>query len=271
MADPPDAKSDKPAVVPRATDPLQAWAAVEQQGTEKARMPARTLDEGAEDDPFRVVMFSDIGDLLIWFPTSVLPRVQPLLADAFLVFSGLPVAGVSSELFAALLDDPYVAGRGQGLVNVDQGDHDSGIFGDNARKCPEFAQQGGTMAISPEILFSGKSWFRYLDKRPSTHQPWDRQVDGSWVLSTLKGLVREAGMEQLAEYYLAMEWLNEPAGARKAAKGLLKQYSSSTRLYNAYALLESANGNSDVSFKVLSSATRLTPVSVCPSKCLQQS
>jgi hypothetical protein len=262
MADPPDAKADRPSEVPKATDPFKAWAAVEHQGAEKARMPARTLDEGTEDDPFRVVMFSDIKDFLLWFPAAVLPLVRPLLADAYLVFCGLPPAGLSDDKFAAMLDDPFVAHRGQGL-DLGLSKHD-GATQDLTRQAPEFKQMGGNMAISPEVLFSGAPRFRYLDKWSDAHQPEDTQVDISWVLRTLGYLVKDCGMEALAEYYLAMAWLNEPAGVKKVAKGLLKQYSSNIKLYNAYALVEWANGNAEVSHKVLSSATGLALVSQTP-------
>ncbi len=255
MAEPPEARRDVPVEVSGAADPLQAWAAVEEQAAARANMPARTLDEGTDDDPFRVVMFSDLEDLLVWFPSAVLPLVKPLLAEAFLVFCGLPPAGLSGKRFAAMLSDPFVAGRGQGL-DLSLRRDDTGAP-DLSRRTPDFEQQGGSMAISPEILFSGDSWFHYLGKW-SGGQP---QVDVSWVLRTLGYLVKDCGMEGLAEYFLALSWRNEQTGARKVAKGLLKQYSTNIRLYNAYALVEWANGNSDVSHKVLSSATGLARVS----------
>ncbi|EAQ89033.1 hypothetical protein CHGG_05652 [Chaetomium globosum CBS 148.51] len=256
MADPPEPRADGPSEVPRMTDPFEAWAAAEQQAAGKARMPARTLDEGMDDDPFRVIMFSDIKDLLIWIPSALLSRVKPLLADAFLVFCGLPPAGLSGGEFTTMLDDPFVSSRGQGL-DLGLSRKDTGATQDLSRRTPEFKQEGGSMVISPDVLFSRDPWSRYLNKWSDTHQPGDRQVDISWVLSTLERLVKDCGVEALAEYYLAMEWLNEPTKARKVAKGLLKQYSSNIKLYNAYALVESANGNAEVSHKVLSSATGL--------------
>ncbi|KAK3301922.1 NRDE-2, necessary for RNA interference-domain-containing protein [Chaetomium strumarium] len=259
MVDPSEAKGDEPDGMPRTTHPFLAWAAAERQRAEKARMPARTLDEGVEDDPFRVVMFSDVKDFLVWFPSAALPRVRPLLADAFLVFCGLPPAVVSEERFGALLnDDPFVAGRGERLsLGVDQ-DRRHGETMDLSRKSPEFGQQGGSMAMSPEVLFPGKAWFRYLEEWSSAYRPGDRQVECSWVLGTLKCLVKTSWMEDLAEYYLAMEWLNAPNSVRKTAKWLLKQYSSNTKLYNAYALVEWANQNTEICHNVLSSATGLT-------------
>ncbi|KAL2016481.1 hypothetical protein VTK56DRAFT_3477 [Thermocarpiscus australiensis] len=249
-------RDDDAGNTPRSSDPIAAWAAAEQQASAKARMPARTLDEGPEDDPFRVVMFSDIKDFLVWFPSPVLPRVRLLLLDAFLVFCGLPAACLSGDEFAALLNDPFVHCRSQ-VLDLGLGPGVVGASSELSKRAPEFRPQGGIMAISPELLFSGNSWFRYLDRLLNTHQPGDRRVDASWVLCTLRYLVKMCGIEELAEYYLALEWLNEPAGARKVAKGLLKQYSSNIRLYNAYALVEQANQNCDISHKVLSSATGL--------------
>jgi hypothetical protein len=263
MADPPEPWLERACEVPKMADPFKAWAAAEQQAAERARMPARTLDEGTEDDPFRVVMFSDIKDCLVWFPSAVLVRVKPLLAEAFLVFCGLPPAGVCGQRFGAMLSDPFVASKGQGL-DLDLNRTDAGTSLDLSRRAPEFRQQGNSMAMSPEVLFSGDSWFRYLDKWSNTYQCGNRQVEMSWALRTVGYLVKDCGMEALAEYYLVMEWLNEPAGARKVAKALLKQYSSNIRLYNAYALVEWSNNNTEVSHKVLSSATGLAPVSNKP-------
>ncbi|GAB1320735.1 hypothetical protein MFIFM68171_10945 [Madurella fahalii] len=262
MDDPPEAKREPLGDIPSVKDPFKAWAAVEQQRAEKARMPARTLDQGTDDDPFRVVMFSDIKELLVWFPSRVLPLVKPKLVDAFLVFCGFPAAGLAGEEFAALLGDPFVAGRASTLGRGLRRDN-IGPAADLPTRVPEFKQQGGAMAVSQELLF-GNAWFRYLDKLSNG----DSRFDCSWVLGTLRCLVTTCKVEELAEYYLAMEWLNEPAGARKVAKRLLKQYSANIRLYNAYALVESANQNPDVSYKVLSSATSLTPQSARSSQLL---
>jgi hypothetical protein len=265
MGEPPEGRGDRAGEVPLTADPLKAWAAIEQLAAERARMPARTLNEEADDDPFRVVMFSDIKALLVWFPLAVLQRVRLLLLDAFPVFCGLPPVGLSGETCAALLSDPFVTGRGEGLsLGLALGRGDVRAEPDLSRRTPEFRQQGGSIAISQHVLFSGDKWFRYLDKWSTTFQPGDRQVDASWVLSTLGCLVKNWEREELAEYYLAMEWLNEPTKARKVAKGLLKQYSSNIGLYSAYALVESANQNAEVSHKVLSSVTGLASVSYTP-------
>ncbi len=77
---------------PKTRDAYKAWAAMEQQRSASSQMPARTLDEGSEDDPFGVVMFSDIEELLFVLPPSATSLVRSQLIDSFLLFSGLPTA-----------------------------------------------------------------------------------------------------------------------------------------------------------------------------------
>ncbi|KAK3356956.1 NRDE-2, necessary for RNA interference-domain-containing protein [Lasiosphaeria hispida] len=253
MEDLPEAKENTAVDVPRMGDAFKVWLAVEQEVASRSRMPARTMDEGTEDDPFRVVMFSDIEDLLVWFPTSILLWVRPQLIDAFLLFCGLPTAGMTGGLVNADQHDPFIAPWSE-TFEFEAEDQSPETSLEQGKRTPEFKQQGGNMALSGDILFSGTAWFQYLDKWSNVYPPNVDQVDVSWVLGTLKHLVRACRVEELAEYYLAMEWLNEPKGARKVAKGLLKLYSTNLRLYNAYALIEWANHNEEVSEKVLSSA-----------------
>jgi hypothetical protein len=116
------------------------------------------------------------------------------------------------------------------------------------------------IAISPDVLFAGSGWFSYL------YQARDEPVDPAWVVNTIRQLVTQNEIGELAEYYLAMEWLNDPSGAKRVAKGLLKKYPSNTRLYNGYALAEWRNRNIEVTRTVLSSATTQDLVSLycCP-------
>lgn len=254
MADPPEPISRKPSGTPQTRDPFKAWASLERQQAADAKMPARTLDEGTDDDPFRIVMFSDIKDLVLWFPTQVLSQAQPQLVDAFLTFCRLPTARLST---ASALKDPFIAPHGQAFESAlnQLGRREASIAVEIERKPPLFGQQGGNLALSQELLFSGQDWFQYLGKWSDLSKETDGEVELSWVLETLRYLVLNCGIEHLAEYYLAMAWLNGPSGAKKVAKGLLKQYSSNMKLYNAYAMIEAANGNTDMAEKVLLSAT----------------
>jgi hypothetical protein len=250
MTDPPDPKPGRAIEPPITRDKFKAWAAVELQMVAESHAPARTFDEGTEEDPFRVVMFSDIKEFLVWFPTKALNRVGPELLDAFLLFCGLPTARLSSGLIDDARNDPFVAGRSEAFEFELSGT--SSDTSDESKKSPQFRHQCGNLVISQEILFSGAAWFRYLDNWHRMGQP---DVQTSWILGTLKQLVKGCGQEKLAEYYLAAAWANMPDSARKVAKGLLKQCSSNLRLYSAYALVEHANGNLETAEKVLSAAT----------------
>ncbi|KAK3950662.1 NRDE-2, necessary for RNA interference-domain-containing protein [Pseudoneurospora amorphoporcata] len=249
MADPPESMTRKPSGIPETKDPFEAWASLERQQAVEARMPARTLDEGTDDDPFRVIMFSDIKDLVLWFAPRLLSQAQPQLVEALLTFCRLPTYSA--------LRDPFIAPRGQAFeFALNQlGRREASTSVEIERKPPLFGQQGGNMALSQELLFSGQDWFQYLGQWSTLSQETDGEVDPGWVLETLRYLVLTCSIEQLAEYYLALAWLKEPSGAKKVAKGLLKRYSSKMRLYSAYAMIEYANGSVGMAEKVLLSAT----------------
>ena len=266
MPDFPEPKSEKPHDGFQSRDFYKAWATAEQRAAREARIPARTLDDGNEDDPYKIIIFSDIKDLLIWIPTHALAQAKPLLLDAFLTFCRLPTAGLSrgDHEFSTLLRDPFVASRGQAFEAAfgDCLDARDTPDSEQGAKQPDFRQQGGEMVISQEILFAGQNWFQYLGNWSTMRSlGFDDDVETAWVLGTVRHLVRAGGIEELAEYYLAMEWRNEPTAAEKTAKALLKQYSSnarlSARLYNAYALCEYVNRGGEMPETVLSAACGL--------------
>ncbi|KAK3939945.1 NRDE-2, necessary for RNA interference-domain-containing protein [Diplogelasinospora grovesii] len=257
MSDPPDPKKNTKTTLPETRDQFKAWALMERQAMDSACMPARTLDDDGQDDPFRVVMFSDIKDFLVWFPSSALPVVKNQLLDAYLLFCRLPTASLSSSAWS---NDPFITPTGKPIPYQQR----LGSEIVTEKKTPDFGQTyGGNVALSQELLFNSGNWFRVLDKWTTMFRADDPQVPIlSWVLHTLRFLVYECKVEAMADYYLALDWLNsnsnDPATAKKkTAKALLKQYSSNLRLYNAYALMEFASGNIDMAIKVLSSATSL--------------
>ncbi|KAB8297244.1 hypothetical protein EYC80_002611 [Monilinia laxa] len=108
--------------------------------------------------------------------------------------------------------------------------------------------------MGPESMFSN-NWF-------SSFKSW-REVHGSedngpvpyfWVRNTLKQLTNTYPTDDLAEYYLAFEWTNEPNTIKKVAKALIKQHSSSLKLYNAYAMIEWSKGNQEISNGIYTAA-----------------
>lgn len=246
MADLPESKPDPPAAPPGTRDVYKAWAALEAHRGKSAGLPARTLDEGTEDDPFRVVMFSDLKPLMFYLPPSTLTSIKEPLVDAILLFNQcLPASKVRSAIIQEALGDPFVYGNvvaTEDLISRKQ--HDSEEIG---KKEARFTQPNRHVALSTDVLFAGEDWFSYFEH---TLPP---EID--LVLKATTQLALKFGFESVGEYSLAVAWKKDPTTVKKAAKTLLKRYPWNTRLYNAYALAEWRSGNQDVARKVLLSAT----------------
>ena len=98
------------------------------------------------------------------------------------------------------------------------------------------------------------SWFKSIHAWRDTYNGDNGPVQYKWLRNSLKQILQACFTEDLAEYYLAFEWRNEPATIKKVSKGLLKQNPSSIRLYNAYAMIEWSRENRDVANSVFSAA-----------------
>lgn len=246
MADLPESKPDPPATPPGTRDVYKAWATLETHRGKSAALPARTLDEGTEDDPFRVVMFSDLKPLMFYLPPSILTSMKEPLIDAFLLFNQCqPASKVPSSMIQEALSDPFVHGNVVATEDLISSNHrDSEGTG---KKEPGFKQPNRKMALSTYVLFAGENWFSYFEHMPSS------EID--LILKTATQIALDFGVGSIGEYSLAVAWKKDPATVKKAAKTLLKRYPSNTRLYNAYALAEWRSGNEDVARKVLQSAT----------------
>ncbi|POS78286.1 hypothetical protein DHEL01_v203316 [Diaporthe helianthi] len=246
MADLPESKPYPPAAPPGTRDVYKAWSVLEAHRGKSAGLPARTLDEGTEDDPFRVVMFSDLKPLIFYLPPSVLNSMKEPLIDAFLLFKQcLPASKAPSAMIQEALSDPFVYGNVFATEEmISKKHHDSEETGKTE---PRFTQPNHHMALSTDVLFAGENWFSYFEHTPSS------EVD--LVLRATTQLALTCGFDSVGEYSLAVAWKKDPATVKKAAKALLKRYPSKTILYNAYAVAEWRLGNEDVARKVLLSAT----------------
>ncbi|KAH7162354.1 NRDE-2, necessary for RNA interference-domain-containing protein [Dactylonectria estremocensis] len=254
MVDPPEPIEDEGDHGTESRDDYKVWASIERGRAEKARIPARTMDAGTEDDPFRVVMFSDIEQLLFVIPRSVLPGLVPQLTDAFLVFTRLPPAFTPSEWTEDVIRDQFLArpAPGMKLPMFDQAANIVDISEEIQRKPPSFNQGGLCVASSLDTLFAETEWFTYLPQRAQC-----RDVELTLVVNVTRQLVHAAGIEGLGEYYLGLCLMKYGTGVKKQAKALLKRYPTNLKLYGAYALAEFANNNPGVATKVLTSATEL--------------
>lgn len=248
MADLPEAKSEAAPAVPDTRDVYKAWASVEMQRDGKTALPARTLDEGTEEDPFRVVMFADVGPLLFHIPSAVasIPRVKAALLHGFLLFCQLPMPAMETgDTIQAARCDPFIYHHSAQITDWEIG-HRSGAE-DDSRKPPRFTAPGHHFAESVDVMFSNSSWFRLFNQAPSPK--FELALFATTQLATL------FGYEPIAEYSLGLSWTKNPSGVKKAAKALLRKWPNNTRLYHAYAAAEWRNGHTEIARSVFISAT----------------
>lgn len=236
-------------------DPYKSWANAERLEAEKARLPSRTMDEGTEDDPFKVVMYSDIEPLLFLVPESAMPRVSWQLLDAFMIFSGYPPCFCSDEWIETAWQDQFLTGARGSMGTQGAWESKEVVTDEVSRKQPAFGVSNLYAKCTPELLFPGGNWFHFFSSTARSHA-----VDTGWVRNVTGQLVHGAGMEGLATYYLSLCSLDQSLNIKKLAKGLLKKYPANTELYNAYALAEYTQGNRDTATKVLSSASSISKV-----------
>lgn len=248
MADLPEAKSEVAPAVPETKDVYKAWASVEMQRARSAALPARTLDEGTEEDPFRVVMFADVEPLLFHVPSPVatIARVKAAVLHGFLLFCQLPAPLMETgDIIQAARCDPYIYHESARIADLDGGLR-SGAE-DDSRKPPRFSAPGHRFADSVDVMFSDSNWFRFFNHRPPPR--CELALSATTQLATL------FGYEPIAEYSLGLSWLKNPSGIKKAARALLKKWPNDTRLYHAYATAEWRNEHQEVARNVFMSAT----------------
>jgi hypothetical protein len=67
---------------------VEQFVHTERQLQDDLQFPGRTIDDAAEDDPFHVVLFSDLEPVLS--SLYLVPNTQPLIVMGFLCYCGLP-------------------------------------------------------------------------------------------------------------------------------------------------------------------------------------
>lgn len=248
MADLPETKTEVAPAVPDTKDVYKAWAAVETQRSRSAVLPARTLDEGTEEDPFRVVMFADLEQLLLHIPSAVasIPRVKTGILHGFLLFCQLPAPPIETgDAMQAARLDPFINCKSARLAHPNVGRR--GGAEDDSRESPRFSAPGHRFADSVDVTFSSPDWFQIFN--------YDQSSEFDLALSATAQLATLFGHAPIAEYSLGLSWNKNPSATKKAAKALLRKWPNDTRLYHAYAVAEWRNGHLDVAKNVLMSAT----------------
>ncbi|KAL8963487.1 MAG: hypothetical protein Q9193_000250 [Seirophora villosa] len=252
---------------------MNRWADAERKAGKCSDTPGRSID-GSGDDPYSVVLFSDIKPALI--DSSSFPDHHTLLA-AFLSFCHLPPhKNDPTNLTDPWYNDQYLRNemlkdgailKRFGLVSAGNLAYDDGSPDINKAAhsvpCPSlstpFANPLAKHLISPDTLFSPPDeWFSSFGSDPWSHV----SVAKDFVLVTLRTLVKQGiGGEDLAEYLLAFELRVSPRTVSKSAKHLLKKNPSSLRLYNAYALIQNQLGEAEMANTVFATAIRMSATS----------
>jgi hypothetical protein len=245
---------DNALVEPKAFDPqfkvnlrsiFASWTVCERERISNAQLPARSLDETEEDDPYRIVIASDLREilLLVWDVDSA-----DALIDGFMYYCQLPPLKSPENLESTsrwagdnflrneLMSNTELAIEGV-LQNQTDGTEPSAI---SPLSFPHtnFIQTTDTLFADQEAWFSSlRSWMKTTIESRSDINP-------DWTRRTLRLLVEaNPRNDDLAEYALAVELACNSKEARKYAKSLLKKRSSNLRLYNSYALIKCRSGN----------------------------
>lgn len=220
-------------------DVYRSWARRENETAMNSGLSARSLDNVAEDDPFRVTLFADIEEYL-FSPNTAAGRL--LLLDAFLKFCGLPALyRPGLGLHRKWWSDSFLAGTAEQIQPLLGGET---AIADSATL---FSAEGSRSAFSPPASATEKA-------------------NALWQRAALKQLVDSLhDDDNLAEYVIAMEASFNLKEARKYAKTLLKGRPSNLRLYNDYASLECRLDRFEIA-----EHTWATAISMCPVSSLAQ-
>lgn len=195
-------------------NPFGSWTNAEVEWSRKIGMPARTIDEVEEDDPYRVILFSDLKDFMFYFSSE---RIRKKMVEAFLVLKNLPPLTPHSSN-GAIMEDMFLR---SGLSKLGEDDLESWFW-------PKTQGQSDALAITwegmePEKKAAMGNPFEYkLRNFPvgcenvfSKSAGWfdgieplklNRKEATGFVRNTLKTLVESVEDESLALYYLAWEW-----------------------------------------------------------------
>ncbi|BFZ62077.1 hypothetical protein YB2330_003156 [Saitoella coloradoensis] len=219
------------------------WSRHEAERAARCAFPARTTDADAIEDPYRVVLFDDVRDLLYVLTTE---SAREKLLFAWLAFNGLkmfassrlpsglepksffPAQESTSTAVAYVHGEPMEPERMGGI---------SGLTGFGARGLDE-------LSMNLDLLFPSETWFQPLDVAKLTSDE---------VKSLQCGLAMIPGGKACI-VRLASEAAVNPQGVRKVAKQMLQTNRTNLTLWNAYARVEAMQGNVDEARKVYGAA-----------------
>ncbi len=260
--DPPEPKTDATDEVVDVSDLFATWEVSERSRTMLSRQPARAIDEVEEDDPYRVILFSDIQPYLLEAPTSTSAEI---LVQGFLAFCHLPpfrsdIASSTRDWFRdeflrnEMMRSSATAPKPHAASDTD------GIQQEHRQRDSPFGFHSPDYQVASDTMFAAAgSWFSIFDAWKNECDEDRGPVKLAWVLHALKSLVdASVGSDDLSQYFLALELGVSPSTVKKTVKNLLKSRPSSLLLYNAYALTEYRQGRSSKGENVIITAINMS-------------
>lgn len=259
-------KTDETLALNASSDPFSSLATAEKKQAMQARCPGRTIDDIVEDDPYRVILYSDVQDLLGAFSNS--RPSEPYLISNLLAFCHLPSLydTPSGNGARSVYRDPFVSGGVVGSSSAastsawklqpKEGSADPMNAADPSVNDGPFSTPVADYATSTDSLFSATgSWFSLFDSWFLENSNDRGPVPIDWISRTLRLLVDNGiGGDALAVYYLALELRLSPDTVTKTAKKLLKARPTSFRLYNAHVSISFRLGQADRATQTLVAA-----------------
>ncbi|KAL9594558.1 MAG: hypothetical protein Q9219_006972 [cf. Caloplaca sp. 3 TL-2023] len=238
---------------------LKFWADAERVASQASITSKHTTE--LSDDPYRVVLFSDIRPALIGSPTA---SGTYIILSAFICFCHLPpYKGASDRGIGTWCDDQFI--RNELLHDSLQlkrfllhgpdtaASNDLQCSGDiSGASSSPFAFPIFEYQISSDTLFSTPDrWFSAFGAKT-----WNNgTLPKEFIFATLRSLVTTGvGGDDLAEYLLALELQISPQTVTRSAKSLLRKRPSSLRLYNAYAQTQYQLGKGKMANAVIDTA-----------------
>ncbi|KAJ5884719.1 hypothetical protein N7495_009229 [Penicillium taxi] len=216
------------------SDPLRSWVEAERDNISKNQMPSRAFDvlDPSSNAAFHTLLADDVVESLDFF--WGLNSLNTLI-DAFHNFCYLPPLSptrgwIQDNLTHNEFVDDYRLGLSAWMPPKDQSPALPTVF------------PISNFVITTETLFPSKNWFSFF-------YAWSKDDFSSWVSRcawvrrALRALMeRYSSNDALAEHILAFEFACSPVKAKSLAKKVLSRGQSRLRIWNAYALMLSQNG-----------------------------
>ena len=215
------------------------WAKQEQHLSSNLRLPARILDDSPVDDPFRMVMYTDIQD--IFTRSSKLVSNPFHMINSFLVFCQLPPLPDCDPVVHKWKTDPLI--------------HDLGLNINNELPLYGVSSDAISFELDTMTLFAPSQ---------SCFSPWPskctfKAIDLDWTGRILRQIAEsDFSFDELVEYLIAVELQYLPSMVKKTAKAFIKRSPQKLCLYNAFALVQARLGNIGEAERVWSTAIEMS-------------